>query len=91
MQEILKLRSQKQLSNNSHRYKLAGGIYFADCPSAEHHMICLNYRACRIEAEPQVVHVDQGFDCKITFVAANFESFKRGLEDEDTFEDDNDE
>jgi hypothetical protein len=66
------------------------GIYFADCPSAGHDMICLDYRECGIEGEPQVVHVDQEFDYKITFVAPNFESFVRGLENKDAFEDDDD-
>lgn len=63
------------------------GIYFADCPSAGHDMICLDYRESGIEEEPQVVHVDQESDYKITFVAPNFESFIRGLENEDAFED----
>jgi hypothetical protein len=66
------------------------GIYFADCPSAGHDMICLDYRECGIEGEPQVVHIDQELDYKITFVAPNFESFIRGLEKEDAFENDND-
>jgi hypothetical protein len=54
-------------------------------------MICLDYRECGIEGEPQVVHIDQELDYKITFVAPNFESFIRGLEKEDAFENDNDE
>jgi SMI1-KNR4 cell-wall len=65
------------------------GIYFADCPSAGHDMLCLDYRECGIEGEPKVVHVDQEFDYRITFVAPNFESFIRGLENEEAFEDDN--
>ena len=62
------------------------GIYFADCPSAGHDMLCLDYRKCGPEGEPQVVHVDQERDYKITFVAENFESFVRGLQDDDAFE-----
>lgn len=59
------------------------GIYFADTPSGGHDMLCLDYRDCGPEGEPTVVHVDQAEDFKITFVAADFESFIRGLETED--------
>jgi len=62
------------------------GIYFADCPSGGHDMLCLDYRECGSNGEPQVVHVDQGWDYKITFVAKDFESFIRGLESDDAFE-----
>jgi hypothetical protein len=63
------------------------GVYFADCPSAGHDMLCLDYRECGPEGEPRVVHVDQECDYKITFVAPTFEAFVRGLEDEDAFDD----
>lgn len=56
------------------------GIYFADCPSAGHDMLCLDYRECGPSGEPEVVHIDQERDYKITLVAKNFESFIRGLE-----------
>lgn len=62
------------------------GVYFADCPSAGHDMLCLDYRACGATGEPQVVHVDQEFDYKIVFVARNFEEFIRGLKDDAAFE-----
>lgn len=62
------------------------GIYFADCPSAGHDMLCLDYRECGPSGEPQVVHVDQEWDYKVTFVAESFESFIRGLESDDAFE-----
>ncbi len=62
------------------------GIYFADCPSAGHDMVCLDYRACGPTGEPQVVHIDQEWDYKIVFVAENFESFVRGLEDDSAFD-----
>jgi hypothetical protein len=62
------------------------GIYFADCPSAGHDMLCLDYRVCGPSGEPQVVHIDQEYNYKITPVAQNFESFIRGLEDGSAFE-----
>jgi len=62
------------------------GIYFADCPSAGHDMLCLDYRECDTDREPRVVHVDQELDYKITHVADCFEAFIRGLEDDSAFE-----
>lgn len=62
------------------------GIYFADCPSAGHDMLCLDYRECGPNGEPRVVHVDQESDYDITLVAENFEAFIRGLEDESEFD-----
>jgi hypothetical protein len=64
------------------------GVYFADCPSAGHDMICLDYRECGPNGEPRVVHIDQECDYKVTFVASNFESFVRGLEGDEAFEED---
>ncbi|MEP4247688.1 SMI1/KNR4 family protein [Tateyamaria sp.] len=61
------------------------GVYFADCPSAGHDMLCLDYRNVRDGGEPTVVHVDQDSDFQITFVARNFEAFVRGLRHKDTF------
>jgi hypothetical protein len=62
------------------------GIYFADCPSAGHDMLCLDYRECGSDGEPRVVHIDQESDYEITSVADNFEAFIRGLEDEKAFD-----
>jgi hypothetical protein len=62
------------------------GVYFADCPSAGHDMLCLDYRDCGPSGEPRVVHVDQECDYEITFVAESFEAFIRGLEDDDAFD-----
>ena len=62
------------------------GVYFADCPSAGHDMICLDYRERGPHGEPKVVHVDQEYDYRITFVAENFEAFIRGLQADEDFE-----
>ncbi len=62
------------------------GVYFADCPSAGHDMICFDYRKHGKNGEPQVVHIDQEDDYKITFLANNFEKFVTGLVNEYVFE-----
>ncbi|MHB8953311.1 MAG: SMI1/KNR4 family protein [Pirellulaceae bacterium] len=62
------------------------GVYFADCPSAGHDMLCLDYRVCGPNGEPQVVNVDQEWDYKTVFVAESFEAFIRGLEDDSAFD-----
>jgi len=59
------------------------GIYFADCPSGGHDLLCQDYRDCGPKGEPRVVHVDQEFDYQVTHVADTFESFIRGLEVDD--------
>ena len=61
------------------------GVYFCDCPSAGHDMLALDYRLCGPKGEPRVVHVDQEFYYKITFVAETFEQFIRGLELDENF------
>ena len=62
------------------------GVYFADCPSAGHDMLCLDYRACGPGGEPAVVHVDQEWNYRIVTVAPTFEAFIRGLEDASAFD-----
>ncbi len=60
------------------------GVYFADCPSAGHDMLCLDDRGCGPSGEPTVVHVDQECDYEVTLVAVTFEAFIRGLESDET-------
>lgn len=62
------------------------GICVCDCPSAGHDMIMLDYRKCGNDGEPEVVHVDQEVDYRITFLAKNFETFIRGLVNESVYD-----
>lgn len=62
------------------------GICICDTPTAGHDMIMLDYRKCGRDGEPQVVHVNQENDYKITFLAENFEAFVRGLVNESVFD-----
>ncbi|MET8085815.1 SMI1/KNR4 family protein [Micromonospora sp. NPDC005237] len=61
------------------------GVYIADCPSAGHDMIALDYRS---PGEPTVVHVDQEWDYQITVIAPDFETFLGGLVDAAEFDGD---
>lgn len=63
------------------------GIYICDCPSGGHDMIMLDYSDCGKEGEPIVVHVDQEWDYKKTFLAKDFETFIRGLVNQVEYED----
>ncbi|MCW4455138.1 SMI1/KNR4 family protein [Flavobacterium sp. MXW15] len=62
------------------------GVYICSCPSAGHDMVALDYRRCGPGGEPQVVHVDQEADYRVTFLADDFESFVRGLVPEDAYD-----
>src|SRR5882724_10286884 len=55
------------------------GICICNCPSAGHDMIMLDYRKCGAKGEPEVIHVDQECEFKITFLAKNFGQFVQGL------------
>jgi len=62
------------------------GVYIADCPSAGHDMILLDYSNCGKYGEPEVVHVDHEADYKKIFLARDFETFIKGLKDEEEFD-----
>jgi hypothetical protein len=65
------------------------GVYFADCPSAGHDMIAFDYRTCGPDGEPQVVHVDQEWNYRITVLAPDFATFVQSLRPEaDYFDED---
>jgi SMI1-KNR4 cell-wall len=61
------------------------GVYICDCPSAGHDMIMLDYSNCKEGEEPKVVHIDQELSYKKTFLAKNFETFIRGLVNEEIY------
>jgi len=61
------------------------GIVICDCPSAGHDVVMLDYRKCGKDGEPEVVHVDQDCDYKVTFLAKDFETFICGLVNEKKF------
>ncbi len=62
------------------------GVFICDCPSAGHDMIMLDYEKCGKDGEPVVVHVDQEWDYKKTFLAKDFETFIRGLVSSDVYD-----
>jgi hypothetical protein len=45
-----------------------------------------DYSNCDKDEEPEVVHIDQESDYKKTFLAKDFETFIRGLVNEEEFE-----
>ena len=64
------------------------GVYFADCPSDGHDMICLDYSVGGPSEEPRVVHVDQELDYRVTVLADTFEEFLLGLQPAENFSSD---
>jgi hypothetical protein len=63
------------------------GVYFADCPSAGHDMLCLDYSLCGPQGEPRVLHIDQEADYKKIVLAQNFAEFLAGLQRDPDYDD----
>ncbi|RUS66542.1 hypothetical protein CUZ56_01822 [Saezia sanguinis] len=63
------------------------GIAICDCPSAGHDLVFLDYRQSGPQGEPEVVHVDQEGNYRITWLAPDFASFIRGLVNQEVFDD----
>ncbi|KGE20113.1 SMI1/KNR4 family protein [Paenibacillus wynnii] len=90
---ILGIGREKSLSlcgDLGSRYRIENGGYpefgvvICDC-SSEHEVVMLDYRSCGNDGEPEVVHVDRENNYKITYLAKNFETFIRGLVNEETY------
>jgi SMI1-KNR4 cell-wall len=62
------------------------GVCICDCPSAGHDMIMLDYSKCGKEGEPKVVHIDQEVGYKKTVLAKDFETFIRGLVNDEVYD-----
>ena len=62
------------------------GVAIADCPSAGHDMIFLDYSLCGSQGEPEVVHIDQENGYQITWLANDFEEFIGKLVGEEMYD-----
>jgi tetratricopeptide (TPR) repeat protein len=62
------------------------GVVIGDCPSAGHDVVMLDYRYCGRDGEPEVIHVDQENNYEITFLAKDYETFVRGLVNEEVYD-----
>lgn len=60
------------------------GVVICECPS-ESSVVMLDYRSSGNDGEPEVVHVDKENNYKITRLAPNFETFVRGLVNEEIY------
>jgi tetratricopeptide (TPR) repeat protein len=61
------------------------GVVICECPSAGS-VVMLDYRSSGNDGEPEVVHVNRDNQYKITRLAKNFETFIRGLVNEEIYD-----
>lgn len=54
-------------------------MYFPNLDPTTFYMVMLDYSNCGPSGEPEVVHIDQEFDYRKTFLAPDFASFVNGL------------
>ena len=66
------------------------GIFFADCPSAGHDALVLNYGDLNSDGEPSVAHVELEGEVAILRIADSFEAFLQALESWEAFESETD-
>ena len=65
------------------------GVVVAQCPSAGHDAVMLDYSECGKAGQPRVIHVEveAAAEPVITVLAPSFEAFAAGLVDADEFDD----
>ncbi len=61
------------------------GLPICDCPSAGHDLLFLDYRKNGRNGAPQVSHVDQEYNYRITLLADTFEEYLSNLDNRKNF------